>query len=196
MIEGERDQYIQEKGGRRNGYWKRSLETELGKIQQLRVVRVREGGFYPSALQPYARRVVELDKLIIALYEAGVSTRKISSILRRFYGSEASAALISSVTERVAEKLKQWRRRPLPRRLAAAYIDAGFFDVRRDTVEKEAVYFVLGVDEEGRREIIHFVLATSESATAWKEVLAQLRQRGLQEVEFIVADGLSGSQKP
>ena len=103
--------------------------------------------------------------------------------------------MISAVTERVTEKLKRWRSRPLPPRLAVLYIDAGFFDVRRDTVKKEAVYFVLGVDEEGRREIIHFVLATSESATAWKEVLAQLRQRGVQEVEFIVADGLSGSQK-
>ena len=136
--------------------------------------------------------MVELDKLIIALYEAGVSTRKISAILRRFYGSEASATLVSAVTERVAEKLKQWRSRPLPRRLAAAYIDAGFFDVRRDTVEKEAVYFVLGVDEEGRREIIHFMLAPCESATAWRQVLESLRQRGLQEVDFIVADGLAG----
>ena len=192
MIEGERDRYIQERGGRRNGYWRRSLETELGKIDELRVARVREGGFYPSALQPYGRRVVELDKLIIALYEAGVSTRKISAILRRFYGSEASAAMISAVTERVTEKLKRWRSRPLPPRLAVLYIDAGFFDVRRDTVEKEAVYFVLGVDEEGRREIIHFAIAPSESATAWRQVLEALRQRGLQEVEFIVADGLTG----
>ena len=118
MIEGERDRYIKERGGRKNGYWRRSLETELGKIDELRVARGREGGFYPSTLQPYARRVVELSKLIIALYEAGVSTRKISAILRRFYGSEASAALISSVTERIAEKLKKWRSRPLPRRFA------------------------------------------------------------------------------
>ena len=112
--------------------------------------------------------------------------------MRRFYGSEASAALISSVTERVAEKLKQWRSRPLPRRLAVLYIDAGFFALPRDTMEKEAVYFVLGVDEEGRREIIHFTLAPSESATAWRQVLEDLRKRGLQGVEFIVADGLTG----
>ncbi len=123
--------------------WEKSSSCELQRCR---------GGFYPSDFQPYARRVVELDKLIIALYEAGVSTRKISSILRRFYGSDASAALISAVTERVAEKLKSWRRRPLPRRLAAAHIDAEFFDGRRDTVEKEAVYFVLGVDEEGHKK--------------------------------------------
>ena len=128
MSEAARDQYIQERGGRKNGYWRGSLQTELGKS--------------------------------------------------------------SSCGLHAADK--RWRSRPLPRRLAVLYIDAGFFDVRRDTVKKEAVYFVLGVDAQARREIIHFMVAPSESEAAWKEVLEELSQRGLQEVEFIVADRLAG----
>lgn len=192
IIEAERTHYIESQGGRRNGYWSRSLESHLGKIEGLKIGRVREGGFYPQILRPYARRAIELDELIISLYESGISTRKISSLLRRFYGASVSASVISKITERVSEKLQQWRRRPLPSKMRVLYIDAGFFHIRRDTVEREAVYFVLGVDEEGRRQIVDFALAPVEAATLWKEILEGLQARGLKRVEFVVADGLSG----
>ncbi len=192
IIEAERSYYIETHGGRRNGYWLRNLESHIGKIEGLRIGRVREGGFYPQILRPYARRAIELDELIISLYEAGISTRKISTILSRFYGTGLSASAISKITEKVNAELDRWKRRPLPEKMRLLYIDAGFFHVRRDTVEKEAVYFVLGIDEEGHREILHFALSPSESATLWEEVLMELKERGLRKVEFVVSDGLLG----
>lgn len=192
MIEVERDIFVSENQDRKNGYRKRDLITGLGKIEGLKVGRTRNGGFQPSFIERYQRRALDIDELIISLYQSGVSTRKIAKILEKFYGAHASPALISSVTDSIKEKMKAWKERELKESYLALYIDAAFFNVRRDVVEKEAVYFVLGIDEQGIGEIVDYFLLPTESATGWEEILNQIKERGIKNVEVIIADGLSG----
>ena len=158
MIEAEREIFVRENRDMKNGYRQRDLVIGMGKIEGLKVGRTRNGGFFPSFIERYQRRAVDVDEVIISLYEAGLSTRKIAKVLEKFYGTNASASLISNVTDAVKEKMKAWKERKLKENYLALFIDAGFFNVRRDVVEKEAVYFVLGVDEQGYAEMIDFTL--------------------------------------
>jgi len=195
MIEAERDWFCAEVGDMKNGFRYRSLDTLIGKIENLKIGRTRKERFFPSFLKPYQRRLFALDEFIIALYSAGLSTRKISKVLERFYNINTSPSLISNVTEKVKEKLKAWKNRKLNKKYIILFIDAGFFYVRRDTVENEAVYFVLAIDEDGYRELIDFIIAPQESASIWEEALSNLKNRGIESVDFIVADGLAGLDK-
>ena len=181
-----------DKGLQRNGYYNRDLDTQHGKIEDLSIPRERQGMFQTQLFQPYQRRDGWLEEAVIRMYQSGMSTREVGKMVEKLIGSSYSAATISKITDATIKDIETWRKRPLKKRYTALFLDALWIKVRRDTVEKEAVYIAMGIDEEGIREILGFYVGGRESATGWKDVLVDLYTRGVKEVLLGVFDGLSG----
>lgn len=196
LLQVDRDAFLAEQGGRKNGTYPRTLVTPYGEVE-LRVPRDRAGTYTPSFLPPYSRRTPDLNDLVLAMYAAGVTDRKISDTLALLLGHRYSHQTISQATELVRERVEAFRCRPLGERYAIVYIDALFLKVFRDGggIDKEALYTVLGITPEGHRSILGFWLFPSESALVWHDVLKELRLRGMREVLCFVSDDLAGIEE-
>lgn len=193
----ERSEYLKEKVNTKgNGYYRRNLKTILGEIEDLSVPRTRDGEFR-SELLPYRDRSTScLDELIQAMILSGLSTRKIGEVLTRLYGYKLSPTTVSKISEVSVEKIESWRKRQISERYAVLFIDSFFFPLKRDSVEKEAIYLVLGLKPDGYREVLGYWLpGGAESSKNWDEIFKELKERGLREVDFIVADELSGLEE-
>lgn len=178
-------------GNSRNGYYPRTLDTKYGHVD-LSVPRDRKGQHQTTMFEPYARRMVAVDELVVQLYQHGVSVRQVGSIMKNLLGEQYSQGTISNITSAVLEDVEKWQKRPLKKRYFTLYLDALYAKVRRDVVGKEAVYIALGIDQYGHREILGFYVGGTESATGWQEILDDLKNRGLEEVLLGIFDGLSG----
>ena len=179
-------------GNSRNGSYKRSFETKYGKLENLNIPRDRNNEFKQQLIPPYSRRDGWLEDMVIQLYANGVSTREIGSIIEKLYGHSYSATTVSNITDIAIEEVEKWHQRPLSKRYSVLFIDALSVKLRRDTVANDSVYFILGVDEEGYREILDFFIGTTESSSVWEEILSSLKSRGVEDVLLGVMDGLAG----
>lgn len=176
----------------RNGYYTRTLDTKFGKIEDLQVPRDRDGEFQTSLFPPYSRRDNWLEEAIISMYKGGMSTREVGQFVERLIGTQYSPTTITNITNTVLEDVDAWRKRPLKKRYSVVYMDGMYVSLKRDTVEHESVYVVMGIDEDGHRQILGYYVGGQESATTCREIFADLRERGLKEILIGVADGLTG----
>ena len=177
----------------RNGYYKRDLLTGLGLLEGLNIPRDRLGEFTPELLDKWQRQTKPMDKLVMSLYAKGMTTRDINSIVYEIYGKKYSPQQVSLITKEVEKERQAWEKRELKPRYTAIFLDALFVSLRRgDRVEKDAVYAVAGIDDQGYRDILGIYVGTTESADFWKEILTDLKQRGVEEVLIFVTDGLKG----
>jgi putative transposase len=179
----------------RNGYYHRTLDTKYGKIEALTVPRDRNGDFQTQLFEPYQRQDGWLEQAIIKMYQSGMSTREIGKFIERILGSTYSPTTISNITDAALEDIQKWQQRPLNKRYSVLYLDGFYIKVRRDTYAKEVIYVVLGVNEEGYREILGFYVGGQESAHGWQEILQDLYTRGAHEVLLGVFDGLPGLEE-
>ena len=139
------------------------------------------------------RRVGQVDEMILSLYARGMTTRDIHAHLAEIYGVEVSPALVSAVTDVVADEITEWQNRPLDAFYAILYIDALVVKVRDGgAVDNKAAYLVTGVDADGFKHVLGIWLGTAEGSRFWAGVLAELRNRGIKDVLFVCCDGLSG----
>jgi len=194
LLNADREAFLQEHGGRKNGHYSRKLETAFGQVG-LAIPRDREGRYYPSLLQPYARRLVDVGEVAIALYASGVTQRKAAEVLQLLFGMRYTHQTISTLTDQVLQAAAQFRQRPLPEELALVYLDGLFLKVPgEEGVERAAVYVALGVTPAGERQVLGYWLLPGENALAWEEVLKGLWHRGLKRVLLFITDGLGGLQ--
>lgn len=179
----------------RNGYSDKTVQTESGSVR-IRVPRDREGSFEPQLVKKHQRRVEGFDEKVIALYARGMTTRDIQAHLREFYGTDVSHELISKATEAVLPEFREWQLRPLEALYPVVYLDALFVAVRDGVqVQKRAFYIALGVKVDGHREVLGIWAAETEGARYWLGILTELRNRGVQDILFVCADGLTGLDK-
>src|SRR5688572_23384526 len=183
--------------GHANGFKPKTLQTRLGELT-VDVPQVRgELDFYPSALERGLRTERALTLAIAEMYIQGVSTRRVSSILRQLAGTlEISASQVSRAAAQLDVELDVWRNRPL-NEVAYPYLilDARYEKVRRDGVVLDcAVLVAIGIDATGQRAILGVSVALSEAETHWRDFLASLQERGLHGTEFIVSDDHAGLQ--
>ncbi|MGG3369607.1 IS256 family transposase [Bacillus anthracis] len=177
----------------KNGYYQSMLDTKFGRIEDLSVPRDRNGDFQTSLFQPYQRRDGWLEEAVLSLYQSGVSTRQVGKFVERLLdGNPYSATTVSNITEKIRDDIESWQSRTLESNYTALYLDCLFFSVRRDTVEKEAIYIALGITLEGKREILGFYVGGRESASGWREILENLHERGVKNVLLGIFDGLTG----
>jgi len=155
MLE-EREIYLEETEDYANGFYTRDLLTKLGEVEGLRVPRVRKGGFRPAILPERRRAGLDLAEVVINLYAAGVSTRKISQFLEGIYGAYYSPQSISRLMKVAEEEVKAWKERALSEEYFAIFLDGTLLSIRRNGVEKEPVYLALGIRPDGSREILGF----------------------------------------
>ena len=178
-------------GNSRNGTYERTLKTEFGELS-LAIPRDRNGDFHQQTVAPYKRTNDTLEAFVMHMYHKGVTTAEIADLLERMYGHHYTPQTISNMTQTMEAEVEAFRCRPLAKRYACIYLDATFIALKRDTVAKEAVYIAVGIQEDGSKEVLAYLLAPTESAGNWQELLEDLQVRGLEEVLLVVSDGLAG----
>lgn len=176
----------------KNGYYQRTLDTKYGHIEDLAVPRDRNGEFQTALFAPYQRRDQWVGETITRMYQKGVSTREIGRMIEHMLGTAYSATTISNITEVTLQDIETWQQRPLQKRYSILYLDGTYLKLRRDDVANEVVYLVIGITEEGYREILGFYVGGQENSLGWKEILKDLHKRGAQEILLGVFDGLPG----
>jgi len=178
--------------GYRSGYYGRTLITRVGKLE-LRVPQDRDGRFSTELFERYQRSERALVTTLAEMYVQGVSTRKVKAITEELCGHSFSASSISSINKRLDEGLATFARRLLSESFPYLILDARYEKVREGgIVASQAVLIAIGIDWDGRRQIVAVEMANRESRSSWKDFLVQLKARGLHGVEFIVADDHAG----
>ncbi len=176
----------------RNGFNDKTIKSKYGNID-VSIPRDREGSFEPQLVK---KREILLDgseDLIISLYTKGMSVRDIQLHLDDLYGYELSEQTISNITEKVIEKANEWQSRPLEPIYPIIFMDATVLKIRVDRVVKNiAVYIMLGVTLEGKKEIIGIWIGENETSKYWLTVLNDIQKRGVQDVLIFAIDGLNG----
>ncbi|CQR70221.1 Transposase, Mutator family [Sporomusa ovata DSM 2662] len=201
MLEAEMDEHLgyqkhdlsgNNSGNSRNGYGKKTLQTELGETE-LRVPRDRNGTFDPQVVEKRQTKSEDLEGRIIAMYAKGMSNRDIEDHLRDIYGVEASASLISRITDKIMPAVQEWQVRPLDGLYPIVFLDGIVFKVRKDAkIINKCVYSVLGINMDGRKEILGIWMSENESASFWLTICNELKNRGVQDILIACRDNLSG----
>jgi transposase-like protein len=177
-------------GNSRNGNYQRKMRTSGGEVE-INVPRDRNGEFHSELLK---KNTNEIEEKIIAMYGKGMSTRDIQDILEDLYGIHVSPSTISKITDKVWELVEVWQNRPLAQIYPIVYLDAIHVKLKREgKIDNVAVYNVLGVDLEGRKDVLgHWVGDGGEGANFWLSVLTDLQTRGIQDIYIAAVDGLNG----
>jgi putative transposase len=179
-------------GNSRNGVSSKTVKGEFGEIV-VDTPRDRNGSFEPQILGKHQTRFDGFDDKILSLYARGMTTREIQGHLQEMYGVEVSPTLISDVTDAVLDEVKAWQSRPLESIYGVVYLDALYVKMRHEgRVENRAVYVAIGIDLEGRKEVLGLWTSGNEGAKFWLGVLTELRNRGVKDILIVCIDGLKG----
>ena len=178
--------------GYRSGYYSRTLITRVGKLE-LRVPRDRDGRFSTELFERYQRSEKALVAALAEMYVQGVSTRKVKAITEELCGHAFSASAISAINKTLDESLRRFAERRLDEPYPYLIVDARYERVREaGVIRSQAVLIAIGINWEGRRQVLAVELANRESRSSWRDFLVKLRDRGLHGVEFVVSDDHAG----
>ncbi len=181
--------------GYRSGYYGRSLVSRVGTLE-LRVPQDREGRFSTRLFERYQRSEKALVGALAEMYVQGVSTRKVKAITEELCGHSFSASAISSINKKMDLALAEFAGRRLEEDFPYLILDARYERVREGgVISSQAVLIAIGIDWEGRRQVLAVELANRESRSSWRDFLVGLRDRGLSGVEFVVSDDHAGLKK-
>ena len=176
----------------RNGYSKKTVVSSLGEID-LDIPRDRKGEFEPQAVKKNQTDISNIEDQVLSMYAKGMTTRDISTHLRDVYGVDASAEMISHMTDRILPIAKEWQNRPLEKKYAVVFMDAVHFNVREDNrTVKKAVYVAIGIRLTGVKEVLGMWIGGNESAKYWLGVLNEIKNRGVEDIMIVSVDGLTG----
>ena len=198
-MQAERQQYLRaapyqhtpDRRGHANGYKPKTVKTRLGEIT-LDIPQVREGGFYPEALEKGQRSERALTLTLAEMYVQGVSTRKVSTIVEQLCGSSVSSSVVSRAAALLDATLESWRNRPLGE-FPYVFLDARYEKVRQDgQIRDAAILFAVGVGSDGKRHILGVSVSLSEHEVHWRSFLQSLVARGLNSVQLIISDDHAG----
>jgi putative transposase len=192
VLEAAPYQRTERRKGYANGFKPKTLDTRLGALA-LEVPQVRgEVEFYPSALERGVRSERALKCAIAEMYVQGVSTRKVTEVMRELCGLEVSSTQVSRATKLLDEELNRWRERPLGT-VPYVFLDARYEKIRHGgAVMSCAVLMAFGVDESGHRTVLGTSVSGSEAEVHWRDFLAHLQARGLNGVRLLISDDHAG----
>lgn len=198
-MQAERQQYLkaapyqhtEERRGHANGYKPKTVHTRVGSIT-FSIPQVREGGFYPEALEKGLRSERALVLALAEMYVQGVSTRKVKAVTEKLCGVSLSSTQVSHAAALLDGELERWRNRPLGE-YVYLYLDAYYEQVREDgQVRDLAILTAVGVNRDGKREILGVSVSLSEHEVHWRAFLESLKARGLGGVQLIISDDHAG----
>jgi transposase-like protein len=182
-------------GNSRNGTRTKTVLTDNAGSVEVAVPRDRAGTFEPVIVKRHQRRLTDVDAVVLSLYARGLTTGEISAHFAEVYGASVSKDTVSRITDKVIEDMQAWSSRPLHAVYAAIFIDAIMVKVRDGQVGNQPFYAAIGVDLNGRRDVLGLWAGTGgggESAKFWMNVLTDIKNRGVADVFFVVCDGLKG----
>jgi len=179
-------------GNSRNGYGKKTIISDYGE-SEIAVPRDRNGDFEPRVLAKRQVRTDEIEQKIIAMYAKGMSQRDIEDNIREIYGADVPQTLISKITDKILPEVNEWQNRPLEGIYPIIYFDGIVFKSRKDNmITNKCVYSVLGVDMEGRKEILGIWISENEGASFWASICSDLKKRGVSDIFIACHDNLKG----
>ena len=201
MLEGELDQHLgyekhapagRNSGNSRNGKTLKTLKSKYGAVK-IEVPRDRASTFDPVVV-PKRRSLAEgIEEVVISLYAKGMSTRDMEEQLRELYGFNLSESSISNITAKISEDILEWQQRPLEAIYCIVWLDGIVFKVRHNgKVINKTVYLAVGLNTQGRKELLGLWLAETESAAFWMSVLTDIKARGVEDVLITCSDNLCG----
>jgi len=194
-LEGELDSHLAQEitGNRRNGKTKKKIKSLDGNFE-LETPRDRNGTFSPKIVKKHQTTLSdEIEQKIIALYGLGMSYNDIAAHLKEIYGLEISNATLSTVTDKIIHTVKEWQARPLENVYPIVWLDAIHYKIKENgKVSSKAIYTILGVNLEGRKEVLGLYISESEGANFWLQVLTDLSNRGVKDILIACVDGLKG----
>ena len=183
-----------ERTGFANGYKDKTIKTRLGEME-IQVPQVREGDFYPSILEKGMRSERSVKNAIAEMYINGVSTRKTKKIMNELCGFEVTSMEVSRAAKRLDEELEKWRNRPLGE-YQYLYLDARYEKIREGgTVVDVAVLIGIGINADGKRELVGISVKLSEQEIHWRGFLEELQKRGLHGLKLIISDSHAGLKR-
>ena len=199
MMEAEMDEHLgYEKSERsdsddyRNGYKAKRINSSYGSMD-IKVPQDRRSTFEPQVVKKRQKDISDIDQKIISMYAKGMTTRQISETIEDIYGFETSESFISDVTDKILPQIEDQQNRPLDEVYPILYIDAIHYSVRDNgVIRKLAAYVILGINTEGKKEVLTISVGDNESAKYWLSVMNELKNRGVKDVLIICADGLTG----
>jgi transposase-like protein len=179
----------------RNGVKTKTVRSKYGELD-VAVPQDRNSSFEPKIVGKRKKDISGVDEKIIAMYAKGLSTRQISEQINDIYGFEVSESFVSDVTDKLLPQIEEWQHRPLSWMYPIIFIDAVHFSVKVDgIVRKHAAYVILGVNDEGHKEVLGLYVGENESSKYWLSILNELKNRGVGDILIICADGLSGMKE-
>ncbi len=199
MMETEMDEHLgydkyerSDKNNYRNGTKAKRVRSKYGEFE-VNVPQDRNSSFEPKVLPKRQKDISAIDDKIISMYAKGMTTRQISETIEDIYGFEVSEGMVSDITDKLLPQIEEWQNRPLASVYPIVFIDAVHFSVRDDgVIRKLAAYVVLGINEDGRKEVLTIVIGENESSKYWLSVLNTLKNRGVQDILILCSDGLTG----
>jgi len=194
-IGAEPSEQTDDRRGYRNGHYRRKLTTRVGTLE-LEVPRDREGTFQTKLFKRQERSEKALVLALMQMVIEGARARRVKEITTELCGREFSHWAVSNLTERLGEQVQAWAERPLEEEYPFLVADAMQINVRRQgAVRSTTAMIVVGISEDGYREILGFKIALRETGESWKELFEDLKERGLQNVEYAVSDAHDGLKK-
>ena len=194
-LEGEIDSHLADEvlANRRNGKSKKTVKSTSGSFE-LETPRDRAGSFEPQIVKKHQTTISdEIESKILSLYGLGMSYQDIAGHVKELYGIQVSTATISTITDKIIEAVKEWQQRPLESHYPFIWLDAIHFKVRDNgRYLTKAIYTVLALDIEGKKDVLGLYIAESEGANFWLSVLTDLNHRGVEDILIASVDGLAG----
>ncbi|MEJ1242557.1 IS256 family transposase [Chryseolinea sp. T2] len=196
-LDGELDAHLDDEeragGNRRNGKTRKTVQTNSGPVE-IETSRDRSGTFEPELIRKRETVLADtLESKILGMYGLGMSFRDISSHLKEVYDADISHETLSTITDRIIPAIREWQARPLESLYCIVWLDAMHYKVKdQGKMVSRAVYHILGIDTEGRKELLGMYVSESEGANFWLGVLSDLRNRGLEDILIACIDNLKG----
>ncbi|MDE6596616.1 MAG: IS256 family transposase [Oscillospiraceae bacterium] len=201
MLEAEMDEHLgyeknsvegNNSGNSRNGYGHKKIVSDYGECT-IAVPRDRNGEFEPRIIEKRHTRTNEIEEKIMAMYAKGMSQRDIEETIREIYGAEVSQGMISRITDKIMPEVHEWQNRPLESIYPVIFFDGIVFNSRKDhKIIKKCIYSVLGINMEGRKEILGIWISENESASFYASICADLKSRGVTDIFIACHDNLTG----
>jgi len=202
MLEAEMSQHLgyepyerSESTNARNGRKIKTIHSKYGETE-IEVPQDREGTFQPQIIKKRQKDISAIEDKIISMYAKGMTTRQISEQIEDIYGFEVSEGLVSDITDKLLPKIEEWQQRPLSNIYPVVFVDAIHFSVRDNgIIKKKAAYIILGVNEDGKKEVLSIEIGDNENSKYWLGVFNNLRNREVKDILILCADGLSGMKE-
>lgn len=203
LLQGELDDHLgysksersDDKSNYRNGFSSKNVKTDYGEVN-LSIPRDRNGDFEPELVPKNSSDLSAISDKVISMYAKGMSTRDISSHIQDLYGLPLSASSISQMTDKVLPLINEWQNRALEEHYPFIFMDAIHFKVKESNrIVSKAAYVVLGINDDGYKDVLGIWIGHNESSKFWLKVLTDLKNRGVKKVDIFSIDGLSGFQQ-